>query len=289
MSIITGTQAVTAAAVAVTVTGAFGTGYQVSVSPSWVTAFSVTGETATQFVVTFSVPAPAAGGSIDWAVFGTLPSGGAGVQNLSGYLTELRDLLHDPNDGFWPLANKIGYINRAMNQRDLDTEQNRQLFTFTLIVGTDTYTFTQVGNNQVFDVIAINLIYVSTRVILEEKSLTMLNATKRPWTPYQGVPEAWARYGPNQVILGPNPSFAYTTEWDCAVYSNPLVSLTDPDPLPYPYTKPVAHYAASLAKRNERQYDEADAFLRDYYRELNTAINSRVGSVRSAYDGLTRV
>lgn len=62
-------------------------------------------------------------------------------KQLSDYVEELRRLLHDPNDQYWPVADKIGYINEGIQRRDLDTGQNRVLFPFTLTVGQDIYAF----------------------------------------------------------------------------------------------------------------------------------------------------
>src|SRR5207245_383323 len=204
---------------------------------------------------------------------------------LRDYLAELRRLVHDPNDIFWPQADKISNINKAIQRRDLDTGANRQLVTFSLTVGVDTYTFPQIGVANVFDVVGINLIFVSNRAILANTSFRRLNKLYRPWTPYQGVCEGWARYGPNTIVFGPTPSFAYTTEWDVCVYSAPnlLVNLADTDPLPYPYSEPVVYYAAHLCKLNERQYDESDQFFAMYQEKIGTGLNARTGMVPSFY------
>lgn len=261
-----GTQAVVAGAVTVTVTGTFAAAYQVLVSPSWNTSYLVSGKVIGQFVVTFAVPAPAGGGSIDWlATLGVVGPGAAGSATLTSYLAELRRLLHDPNDVYWSVTDKTANLNTAMQQRDRDTSGNRVLISKTLTIGTSTYNFSTLSNVQVFDVVNIFLIYSGTRVRLSPMAMSLLNETYRRWTAYQSIPEAWARYGPSEVVIGPTPSLAYSTEWDCCVYSSPLVNPTDGDPLPYPYTDPVPYYAAYLCKLNERQIDEAEAF-RDLYR-----------------------
>src|SRR5262249_20395490 len=106
---------------------------------------------------------------------------------------------------------------------------------------------------KIFDVVGINLLYVSQRVVLLNMSYTRLNTLKRTWVPYQGIVEGWCRYGTSQVIFGPQPSVNYLTEWDVAVYTAPLVDLVDVDPVPFPYTlRLVPTYAAYLCKQNER-------------------------------------
>ena len=205
--------------------------------------------------------------------------------SLSDYLTDLRHLLHDPSDVYFPLATKTRAINLGIQRRDLDTGANRQLVTYTLTVGVDTYTFPQIGVANVFDVVGINLIFVSNRAILANTSFRRLNKLYRPWTPYQGVCEGWARYGPNTIVFGPTPSFAYTTEWDVCVYSAPnlLVNLADTDPLPYPYTEPVPIWAAYWCKLNENQVDEAEYFFDQYRERVGTGLNARTGMVPSFY------
>lgn len=281
-----GTVAVPAGSVSVAVAGGFVATYQITVEPSWNTTTWITNKTAAGFTVNFNVAAPVGGGTIDWtAILTAAAVVGSTAVTLADYRTALRELLHDPNDDYWSLADKDIYLNRALQRRDLDTGGNRQLVTFTLTVGLDNYTLTAIGLPNVFDIVGINLIFVSNRVILNNVGFRRLNRLYRPWTPYQAVCEGWARYGPNTIYFGPAPSFAYTTEWDCCVYSlpNTLVNPGDPDPLPYPYTEPVPYYAAHLAKINERQYDESEGFLEAYRERALLATNQRTGMVPSFY------
>lgn len=208
------------------------------------------------------------------------------TQTLQGYLDDLRRLLHDPNDRFWSQSDKIVYINKGMQQRDLDTGINRQLIPFTLTVAQDTYTFAATTQPQVIDLIGVNLMFNNLRVVMDSFSYTELNVRARQFSPpLLWAPLAYCRYGARQVIFAPAPSLAYAIEWDVSCYSSNLVNLTDPDPIPYPHTEPVQFWAAHLAKLNERQWDEADAFEAQYQRKLQSAVNSRVGVMPSAYRG----
>jgi hypothetical protein len=273
------------------VTGSFATPYQVGGGPSWVTGWSVGSKTTTGFTITFAVPAPA-GATFDWTVVSASTVGGAGgTVTLTAYLAELRRILRDPDDVIWSQTDKTAYLNDAIQRRDLDSGQNRVLLTKTLTTGTALYDFTTIGNPSVFDVIAITLIYGNTRTVLNNYSYTELTTLARTWTTFQSWPLAWARYGPSQVYLAPTPSSTFSSEWDCSVYSDPLVSGTDADPLPYPYTSPVPYYAAYKAKLNERQMDEAEQYLTLYQQHLNVANNARAGMVPTMYGsgGLIRV
>lgn len=255
--------------------------YQVGISTSWVTAYDVV-KAAAGFTVNFAVPAPNAAATWDYIIFGPA----IGTVTLADYLDELRDLLHDPNDRFWSPTQKANYINRARKRRDLDTAIQRSTISFTLTAGTDTYTFATVGNGSIVDVIAITLIFGQTRIVLDNPSLTELNQRYRVSANMTGWTSGWARQGPTTVIFGPNPGSAYVTEWDCVVFGAPLVSLTDADQVPYPYTQPAVYYAAYLAKLNERQWDEAAEFKQQYDESIGVSTNARAPRVPNSYTGL---
>src|SRR5437879_1524504 len=165
------TQALAVGLATAAVVGSFGaSSYMVTVTTSWVTGYDVVAKTAAGFTVNFAVPAPAGGGTFDWIVW----SPGSGTVALSDYLSDLRDLLRDPNDDIWTQAMKTRFLNKALQRRDEDTEGNRTLITKTLTAGTGTYSFTTLGNPRVFDVIGINLIFVAQRIVWEHVSFTAL-------------------------------------------------------------------------------------------------------------------
>jgi hypothetical protein len=218
---------------------------------------------------------------------------------LSDYLTSLRNLLHDPSDTGWSLALKTSFINEAIQQRDIDTGGRRALGSFTLTIGTDTYSFTTLSTAftnptaNIFDIIGINLIYAGYRIVLEQISYTEQNSYPgyRAYTALNDRPAAWSRYGDQSIIIGPPPAQAYVIEIDALTYSVPaaLAALTDADAVQYPYTYPVPLYSAYLCKQNEREYEEAEFYL-DRYRMAVNQINSvRTGMVPSMYPrGTTR-
>jgi len=285
-AITSATQTVTAAGSvteAVTVAASLPGSYQVSVVPSWVTSVDVVSKTAAGFVVNFGVPAPLGTSTFDYIVYGPA----IGTVSLSDYLDELRDLLHDPMDRLWSQTQKANYINRARRERDMATAINRSTITFTLTAGTASYTFATVGNGQIFDVFSIFLQQGQTRIALGCMSLSdLVTSGLRMSINFTGWTMAFARQGESTVIFAPTPSQAYVTEWDCAVYLAPLVNLTDTDSLAYPYVKPVAYYAANLAKINQRRWDEAQEFKDEYERLVGSAVNDRAPRVPNYYSGL---
>ncbi len=206
------------------------------------------------------------------------------MATLTDFLTDVRNLLHDPQDAYWSQTQKTLWINKALQRRDRDTGANRVQINLALTAGVDTYTFTTLGNTSVFDVVGINLIFTNLRIVLGQMSFTELNTYVRQYQPaYQFYPVKWCRYGPATVILAPAPAQAYVTEWDCCVFSAALVNLTDADVLPYPFTEPVPYYAAHLAKLNERQWDEAADFKQQYDAQIQTVLGDVTGLVPSMY------
>lgn len=212
---------------------------------------------------------------------------------LSDYLASLRRLLHDPQDLYWSLADKTAYINEAVQQRDLDTGGRRKIGTFTLVVGTSTYSFTTLSTAfdpdtaNIVDIIGITLLYNGFRILLEEWTYSELvaNPGYLAYTNSSNRVAAWCRYGDQSVILAPKPQVAWDIEIDATIYSTPtaLAALTDADAVQYPYTYPVPLYAAYLAKQNERVWDEANAFLDRYQAAVNQINAVRTGTTPGFY------
>lgn len=129
----------------VTVVGAFGgfdpnnanaANYQVSVSPSWATAYQIVQKGATTFTVAFTVGSFPDNAPFDWFV-----EGGVGVDDgymsLQDYLDETRALLRDQSPNaqgtLYSTSDLTKWINRAMQQRDLDLGLNRVLVSYPLV------------------------------------------------------------------------------------------------------------------------------------------------------------
>lgn len=212
---------------------------------------------------------------------------------LSDYLGSMRRLLHDPNDVFWSLADKTLYINESLQQRDIDTGGQRFIGTFTLVVGTTTYSFTTLSTaftnptGNIFDIVGITLLYNGYRILLDERPYSELIAPTG-YLAYQNTTnyvQAWARYGSQSIIIAPSPSVAWSIEIDATIYSTPtqLAALTDADAVQFPYTYPVPLYACYLAKQNERQFDEAGFFKDRYDEAVNKIMAARTGISPSLY------
>lgn len=204
-------------------------------------------------------------------------------QDLSDYLAEVRRLVHDPNDVYWSQADKTANINKAIKMRDVHTGANRTIISLTLTAGTDTYTLSTLGNARVFDVVGINLIYGGQRIVLGQKSYTKLNTLERTFTTSRNRPGAWCKYNTTTVILGPIPSIAFVTEWDCCVTMADLSSGTDVDTLTGIFTVPVPYWAAYLCKQNSDEPERATWFCDEYYKHIATCQGARSGMMPNAY------
>jgi hypothetical protein len=127
--VLSGTVSVPPFAVQVVITGAFGASYQVpDPSATWLTGFRITGKLASQFTVTFDIPSPGAGGSVDWVVITEAPTPGQGQGcTLAGVLvTQLRAKIPDgvfmnnlpqpEMDGKFRAQTLYGWLNDAMHE-----------------------------------------------------------------------------------------------------------------------------------------------------------------------------
>jgi hypothetical protein len=128
----------------VTVLGPFGAfdpaqsaNYQVSVSPSWTTAYQIVNKTSVSFTVAFAVASFPDNAPFDWFVEGVVKAP-AGFMTLQDYLDETRMLLRDgigSSQGqgqLYTTPDLVRCINRALQQRDLDLGLNRLLISYPL-------------------------------------------------------------------------------------------------------------------------------------------------------------
>jgi len=209
------------------------------------------------------------------------------MATANDHVTATRRLVHDPNGQMWPTSEVLAYVNEGVKERDRATGGNRELIEYTLTAGDGIYSFTDIGNTRVFDVVGITVLVNGLRIVLEQVSYTKLAAFYRAWNTFRDIPRAFARYGAASVRLGPLPSQAYSTEWDCCVVTADLAG-SDSDPLPYPYTLPVPYWAAYLCKVNEQKWEEAEAFKAQFYTLCASIEGARTGLLPTAYANAPR-
>jgi hypothetical protein len=118
------------------------------------------------------------------------------------------------------------------------------------------------------DVLNINLYWGNTRVPLQYLAWTDFNAKLRFWQNYIGRPVAFSIFGQQQIYFGPVPDQVYTIELDTVLLPSIMVNLADTDTINYPYTGPVAYYAAYTAKYYEQSFGEAEIYKQEYIKHV---------------------
>ena len=212
------------------------------------------------------------------------------AETLFSYLAATRRLLHDATADYWDDTELTADINSAVKQRDLWSGGSRSYQPgVALTIGQDLYTFADLfpaliaAGQTILDVVNVWLIYGSTRVPLENPPFGELTNTYRPWTTFQNRPGGFARYGASQIFIAPAPTTAYLCDFDLVTLSTTFVDPLDEDPLPWPYTEPVAYWAAYYAKINSRRYDDADVFLGFAQKAIRDIEGARVGEMVAYY------
>jgi len=254
---------------------------------SWNSAWWISSQDISQVTLQFSVPAPAAGGTVYYNVVPGPVLPATGTQQLADYLTDTRRLLHDAQKFYFSDADLTADINYGIHQRDLWSGGSRSYQpNIPLTTGLDQYKLsTLFPTLRVLDVVTIWLIYGATRVQLDNRPFSDVTNMFRSWTSFQNIPGAWTRYGADQVFIATAPAVAYNVDFDLVTLSTTLVNPSDLDPLAFPYTDPVAYFAAYKAKINQRRFDEAEVFLGYAIKALRDIESARVGEMISAYSG----
>lgn len=210
------------------------------------------------------------------------------TETLASYRTRVLRELRDAGQAYFnnqgsatPFADIDEWIGEAMRWRDMWTKGNRVYKpAVPTTIGIDQYNLTTLfPNDTVLDIATLWLLYGSFRVQLDERPFSDVTNIWRPWVAYQNVPGAYCRYGATQVFIATAPAGPYTVDWDVVTLSPPLLNPTDPDVLPYPYTEPVVPYAAYLAKKYQRRWDEAELFYAEAARAVQDVDAQRLGQL----------
>jgi hypothetical protein len=194
--------------------------------------------------------------------------------SLDDYISDVRDLLHDPEAEFWDDTKLTKYINDGRNRVCQDTKCLRQVAAgITLAAGQEQYLLASMGfgifNGRVIDVMEIDLYYGSTRYPLYYKPWTKLNANFRYWVNNQQRPQLFTRMGALSVYIAPIPDQNYLSDWILAINPYPLIDNNTAEEIPAPFTEPVIYWAAYRAKFGEQSLGEAQIFKNEYISRRN--------------------
>lgn len=143
----------------------------------------------------------------------------------------------------------------------------------------EAYPFAELPANSAtpaIDVLNITVLWGNTRITLGYKPWSEYNTLLRSYVQYQQRPSFFSMYGQSTVFIGPIADQSYVSEWDTVVIPVPLVNYTDVDTILYPYTMPVAWYAAYKAKVRDQSWQESEMFQKEYMRKVKEALVAQV-------------
>lgn len=208
---------------------------------------------------------------------------------LQTYLNEVRRLLHDANANYWSDSELTDYINDGRNKTIGDTGCNRILQSTSVVQGQEVITYASMpqGANTI-DVLNVTLLWGNSRIVLGQMTFSEFNPKFRTYINLQSRPVCFARYGQGSLYLGPIPDQTYQVELDTVCIPAPMVVSTDVEAaIVFPYTSPVAFYAAYKAKYKEQSYIEAQTFHDDYVKKCKEAlVQTMTRSIPSLYTSL---
>lgn len=210
-------------------------------------------------------------------------------QTLQTYVTEVQRLLHDANGNYWTVSELTDYINDARNRTVADTGCNRVLQTTTFVQGQEQYQYALFPQGaSTIDVLNVTLLWGNSRIVLGQMPFSEFNPKFRTYINLQSRPVCFARYGQGSIYIGPIPDQTYSVELDTVVLPAALVNTSDVETgLVYPYTSPVAFYAAYKAKYKEQSYIEAQTFHDEYIKKAKEAlVQTMTRSIPSLYSSL---
>jgi hypothetical protein len=137
----------------------------------------------------------------------------------------------------------------------------------------------------VYDLLGVHIYWGTQRYALLWRPFREFSAIWRAFQQqaYQRQPGAWCVYGYNSIFIGPPPDQTYQVEFDTLQLPVDFVvgDTTTPEVVPSVLQDPIAYYAAYLAKKNSRNFGEAESLLNDYRRvvmECNAAYTGRLPS-----------
>ena len=138
-----------------------------------------------------------------------------------------------------------------------------------------------------YDILGVQIIWGTERYTLSWRPWRVFSAWFRPFTAaaYQRQPAAWATYGDNQLYIGPTPDQSYQVEFDTIILPTPFAvgDVTTVDAIPTRNQDPIQFYAAYLAKKNARNFGEAESLLGDYRRKMMEVVGAYTGRVPDVY------
>ena len=192
---------------------------------------------------------------------------------LNSYLADTALLLNDPGNLFYSPATLTTLINRARRWLSVRTGYPRVMVTtIATVAGQEAYPLS-LANSAValvagvaapFGVWGISVQQGNYYIALGRKDFPSFQADERILDgTLQNYPVVFASYGRgNQAIeyMFPVPAAIYKTWWDLACTPIDLVSDTDTEAIPLPWTEIIPFKAAALGVLTQQRWEDMAAF-----------------------------
>lgn len=124
------------------------------------------------------------------------------------------------------------------------------------------------GLSSIFMVRSISMIWGTFRYTLMHYSFSKYQAYARTYTAgYTYIPAVFAQFDQGDtgsVYVYPIPSQAYQMEWDCCALPQPLLTDSDPEPIPVLWQQAVPFLAAYYAFSGSQRFADADRMWQEF-------------------------
>lgn len=124
-----------------------------------------------------------------------------------------------------------------------------------------------------YDILNVYLTWGNTRFQLDWMAFSEFSTKIRRWTTFPSRPTVFSTYGQGAFFVGPVPDQPYICELDTSLNPTALVNSTDVESsIAFPYTEPVAYYAAFVAKLQEQSMEDSKKFDLLYSKMIARAV-----------------
>lgn len=174
----------------------------------------------------------------------------------------------------------------SANINCLNTVANQEIYAFS---SANVLAQLTSGVKSILFIESVAVSWGSLKPTLEQWNWNDLQAYMRAYPVQSGQPAMWAQLGQGvggSMYIQPVPTSALPMEWNCVCVPVDLLTSTDPEAIPYPWTDAVPYFAAYLAFLNARRPQEAGEQFATYTnRMLRARAFSESSMVPSYYSG----
>lgn len=197
---------------------------------------------------------------------------------LANYLTQVRNLLHDPSGVLYSDTSLTQFINEGRTQLAVETDILLGLATVAIAAGTTAYPFSGFSalSSSAQEVIKLKKL-VGPSQVLDYRSLEWyLNYYFTSGN--TGPPQLWTQVSQGasgSFLIYPTPTAPTQLVGEVCYIPTNLIDDSTPEPLPYPFTDAIQFYACYKALMGAQRYSDATIMFQQFELFLRRA---RAGS-----------